>query len=213
MKTNIILYICTIAACLPSCSSTISSMPFTVDGIRYALKTSDEVIVIQNDTPYSQTSINIPSQVEHEGRIYKVVEIAPRAFEAAQITSISLPEGLEIIGENAFLNSTLVEIIIPKSTKEVGKCCFSGNRKLKRAVLSDAMKKIDFHTFAHCTSLSDVTIPEGITTIDSPFVGCKSLHSLDIPASMKDYIQPFLGCDNLRKVKYYGTQSNHRSSR
>ena len=74
-----------------------------------------------------------------ENKINKVIfpstlkSIESKAFQCALLTSIILPEGLEIIGEKAFYycnkdndKNPLTEIYLPLSIKEIGKDCFRG---------------------------------------------------------------------------------------
>ena len=63
-------------------------------------------------------------------------------YDCKNLTSVTLPEGLESIGENCFKDTAIKEITIPKSVKSIGKSAFSGwkydgnhNRIFEKVVL------------------------------------------------------------------------------
>jgi hypothetical protein len=62
--------------------------------------------------------------------------------------------------------------------------------------------------FAVCEKLENVTIPDGITSIDEwAFEHCKSLASITIPDSVTFISESaFNDCNNLTIVNYKGTQ-------
>ncbi|MBU5489584.1 leucine-rich repeat domain-containing protein [Butyricicoccus intestinisimiae] len=64
--------------------------------------------------------------------------------------------------------------------------------------------------FAHCDSLTEVTIPEGVTSIgDSAFRNCSSLTKVTIPKSVTSIgDSAFYNCDALKTVYYGGSQTD-----
>ena len=72
------------------------------------------------------------------------------------ITSITLPEGLTSIEDEAFSGCNLTSITIPESVISIGKSAFSG-----------------------CSNLLSVIIPNGVTSIgSSAFYECSNLKSI-----------------------------------
>lgn len=70
--------------------------------------------------------------------------------------------------------------------------------------LSGQLTEIKEGAFKGCTSLTGITIPEGVTEIGHfAFDGCKSLARITIPASVKRI--DFLDHDKLKTVRYTGT--------
>lgn len=60
-----------------------------------------------------------------------VVVIADRAFEdCSYLRSITLKEGLETIGRYAFARTSLMEVALPDSVKNLGECAFANCRSL-----------------------------------------------------------------------------------
>lgn len=75
--------------------------------------------------------------------------ICPAAFENSQIESLSLPDSLVYIGEQACVGCTnLVSVTIPKGVEEIGDYAFAGCVKLREVVFAgDSMPKIGNETF------------------------------------------------------------------
>lgn len=64
------------------------------------------------------------------------------------------------------------------------------------------------YAFRDCTSLTNITIPEGVTNIgQSAFHGCSSLTSIEMPASVTSIeTQAFRDSTSLTDINYTGTQ-------
>lgn len=75
-----------------------------------------------------------------------------------------------------------------------------GSLAIPSTINSHRVTTIEDGTFADCTSLTSVTIPDSVTTIrDSAFLGCTSLTSVTIPDSVTTIgYDAFKGCTNLR---------------
>lgn len=121
-----------------------------------------------------------------------VKSIEENAFNRLKtLTQITIPDGVETIGWDAFGYTGLIKVHIP-----------SGVRKILRAA------------FYGCTNLKEVTFAEGVEIIgreesisdfgDNPgevFGGCKNLKSVYLPASLKRVDgSSFLGCTNLEEI-------------
>ena len=84
----------------------------TVDGIKYELDGSTATVTYPNESKPSSSSpstytgdIVIPATINYEGTDYAVTSLGERAFYAADISSITLPEGLVTIGKKSLMNS------------------------------------------------------------------------------------------------------------
>ena len=66
----------------------------------------------------------------------------------------------------------------------------------------DTSKQIDNDAFNGCSSLTTITIPEGVTNLQNcTFQDCKALESVSIPSSIKSIDrQTFYGCYNITSV-------------
>ena len=72
----------------------------------------------------------------------------------AQNGEITVPEGVTLIRESAFLeNQDLRSAVIPGSVKEIGFEAFKACFNLKTVILSPGLETIDHGAFAYCRSL------------------------------------------------------------
>lgn len=60
---------------------------------------------------------------------------------------ISLPDTLKVIGEKAFLQTTMERIVIPDGVEEIGMRAFSSSTALKTIYIPATVKKIDQYAF------------------------------------------------------------------
>ena len=114
--------------------------------------------------------------------------ISPFAFYNSSIEEIFFESNsaLEVIGENAFENSKIREITIPKSVKKINSRAFSCCDYLKRF---NCEKGICISSFGDkvflCSGVEEVTLPDGIQTLDGEiFDQCNSLTFLHIPSTV-----------------------------
>lgn len=79
------------------------------------------------------------------------------AFEGcSSLAKATLPEGLEIIGNRAFKDCALTEIVIPGHVTEIGDSAFYGNASLTSVELYNSVTTIDWDAFHDCTSLETI---------------------------------------------------------
>ncbi|MBR4131079.1 MAG: leucine-rich repeat protein [Bacteroidaceae bacterium] len=117
----------------------IEYISFIEDGIKYQMTAEDKVsVVYMNDSKPSSSNpnlytgnISIPAQVTHDGKTYDVTGIANYAFRYADITSISLPEGLISIGEEAIYKTQISEITLPNTLTTTGTYAMAYNSNLE----------------------------------------------------------------------------------
>ena len=111
---------------------------FVEGGIKYTQTADEEVSVTYatdgkpgSSNPNTYTGdINIPAQVTHEGKTYNVTGITSYAFRKAAITSITLPEGLVSIGEEAIYETQITEITLPNTLTTTGTYAIANNQSL-----------------------------------------------------------------------------------
>lgn len=156
----------------------------------------------------SLTSINIPDSVTRidSGAFYmceslttiaipdSVTILGSGAFEhCTGLTDITLPNSLTSIDESTFeYCSGLVNVTIPNSITSIGKRAFRGCKSLRSIKLPNSLISIGSGSrsngshivggaFMDCTSLTNITIPSGVSNIGCDvFQGCKSLSSVTI---------------------------------
>lgn len=98
-----------------------------------------------------------------------VVEIGDSAFSGTNITSLSLPHGLKVLGGSVFAHCSSLsgELSLPESLESIGSFCFYYCSMLTgNLVLPSKLKIIPSCCFAACEGFTgDLIIPEGVTEI------------------------------------------------
>ena len=108
-----------------------------------------------------------------------VKSIGLSAFENCKaLTSVNIPDGVESIGIGAFENcEALTSVNIPDSVKSIGNGAFSGcyiskkdaedgiEKGLEKVIIQDGVEIIDTFAFSGCKKLTDVTLPDSVTSI------------------------------------------------
>lgn len=90
---------------------------------------------------------------------------------------------------------------INSEVTSIGVGAFAGS-KITEIEITDKFTSVAAHAFSDCTSLSKVTLPEGLLSIgDYAFSGCTALASLTIPSSVTSIgAHAFDGCSQLSAV-------------
>ena len=123
--------------------------------------------------------------------------------ECTSLSSINLPSGLEYIGMNAFemcenLPTETEDNVIYLDTMSIGVT----DSTLSTYTLRDGTKFIGDETFASCSNMTTLEIPNGVVSIgNSAFDGCSSLTDIDIPQGVKTLgNDAFNGCSQLSAI-------------
>jgi hypothetical protein len=151
---------------------------FESAGIYYNITGNNTVEVTysdRNNNTYSG-SVSIPETVTSNGTEYSVTTIGESAFKGSAVTSVSMPEGITIIGFEAFSGcQNLESVALPESLTTLGIRTFGGCQSLKTIKIPSGVRAIPSSCFNGCSSLESVTIPEGVTTIGwDAFTICNS---------------------------------------
>ena len=94
----------------------------------------------------------------------------------------------------------ITSVTIPKGIRRIS---FDGCSSLSSVTIPSSVVSIDNRAFSGCSSLSSVTIPSSVTSIgDSVFSGCSSLSSVTIPSSVTSIGDSvFSNCLGLKYVR------------
>ena len=135
---------------------------------------------------------------------YLLEKAQPGSYpEANAFTSITIPDSVTSIGEDAFNGcSSLTSITIPDSVTSIGEDAFYNCTGLTSITIPDSVTSIGEDAFFCCTSLTSVTIPDSVTSIGTrAFYGCTSLTSITIPNSVTSIGEDaFFCCTSLTSV-------------
>ncbi len=112
--------------------------------------------------------IKVNAAIEGEYTIKEGTKgIAGYAFSGCtNLTGLTMPDDLIVIGDNAFSNCTrLTDIVIPESVTHIGLRAFHNCRSLTEVRMSDGVERIGDYAFYSCKALADITIPESVKSI------------------------------------------------
>ena len=94
-----------------------------------------------------------------------------------KITSVVVPEGVEILDDGAFQSSHIEKIILPATLKKIGLRVFRDCTKLHDIDLPENLEEIGQESFMHCENLLNIKIPKKIANIGIlSFNNCYSLN-------------------------------------
>ncbi len=106
------------------------------------------------------------------------------AFYFGKESDVTVPAALDgytvtQIGTAFTGNTNLVSITLPEGVEIIGPLAFSGCANLTTVVLPDTLESISWQAFSNCTSLKEITLPDSVTIIGaSVFKGCINLASV-----------------------------------
>ena len=140
-----------------------------------------------------------------DGTPYTITALGVEAFWncGSYLTAITLPDGLESIGDKAFYScSSLTAIDIPSSVTSIGEEAFRSCTSLKDVTLPDGLESIGSYAFRDCTSLTAIEIPSSITSIGtSAFNGCTSLEAVTLLEGLQSIgVAAFRNCSALTSI-------------
>ncbi len=118
-------------------------------------------------------------------------------------TEVTIPEGVTIIGDEAFLGCTqLTSLLIPDGVKRIGGFAFWKCENLTTIRLPKTLTMIGARAFLDCRSLTSIVIPEGVTEIgEGAFWGCSHLTKLILPSLNVVFgTAVFRGCQQLKEL-------------
>lgn len=175
-----------------------------INGINYELNDDELKAEVVAKEPVYTGDIVIPATVDYDAKTYNVVRIESNAFQdCAEVTSVSLPDGLEEIGFDAFWNcSMLTSITIPSTVTTIESYAFEYTG-LTSFTLPNTVTSLGTYVFAGCTGLTEpiyndkifayiprdysgtYIVPDGITTINgTAFQNTTNLTGVTLPSSL-----------------------------
>ena len=152
-----------------------------------------------------------------------ITSVGKRAFSTTDATSITIPDTVTMLDQQAFAdNVCLEEIVIPNSVTKIGASAFE-MCGLKSIVIPNGITTIEGYTFWRCSDLSTVVLPDSVTSIgDGAFMECEGsgiqlpkklvsigkdalswccFKTISIPESVTEIGEgAFLGCEYLETI-------------
>lgn len=176
---------------------------FTVAPFDYKVTADGEVTVKAFDG--SVTSCGIPATVNYSGNNFRVTSISDNVFANSAITEISIAGSVKTIGENAFMNCTsLASVTLEEGIEIIGKYAFS-ETALTELILPKGMKEVGYGAFLSCHSLSTLTLPEGISLDILAFFNCP-LSKITLEGKPGNIGNESMVSLNLREIVFHTTE-------
>lgn len=180
-------------------------------GLEFVLASDGKGWLVSGIGTYSGAELEIPA-VNYDAK--PVTGISSQAFYGcSNLKSIIIPQSVVNIGSYALSNCPELESIIVDPKNPVyhssGNCLIKTDNKIlvagcKASIIPNdgSVSIIGGNAFYGCSGLSDITIPDKVTTIYySAFYNCTGLTNVNIPNSVL-YIDAmaFVGCSSLVSV-------------
>lgn len=152
----------------------------------------------------------------------EITSIGDNVFEYKnKLSSVTIPEGVQTIGEYAFYGSGVSKLTLPESLVSIGEGAFSGcslteitfpegltsiggyaDNNLTKVILPEGITNIEDRAF-YGNDLTEILIPEGVTKIgDGAFENCDKLTLITLPDSLTEIgSSAFAGCSSLSNIE------------
>lgn len=135
-------------------------------------------------------------------------EIGEEAFLWCPLTELVIPEGVTTIGSHAFYNCKLTSLVLPGTLGEPERDTFSGTFSTAGPVGGDYDIQMGWNETIPASAFNDfrkvtqVVVPEGVTTIgEGAFRWCGELTDLQLPQSLTTIGgSAFRECSSLKEV-------------
>ena len=183
----------------------------TADGLWWKVSGPDTVLLLPENNKTqnysgsysSMAEIVVPATVSYAGKTYRVTAIAAEAFYFnMKTTSITLPEGLETIGNSAFFFAMgLTSLNLPDSVKSIGTMALNGVSKAPLTIPA-SVEFIGDSAFSG-SGVVGGDFPESLNYIgEKAFLNCTGLTTISLPTSVENYgANIFYGCSNVTYVE------------
>ena len=121
---------------------------------------------------------------------------------AASLTSATVAEGVEVVGNRTFRKCANLETVaLPNTLTEIGPAVFQSCSKLANVTIPASVTTIGEGAFQECSSLESINIPAGVTRIESDCLRATGLVEVEFHADVTYFgAQAFRDCKQLKKV-------------
>lgn len=145
--------------------------------------TPDNTAVIVINYKYNGAAADVTIPSRYQGK--PVTTIGHAAFFNSAATSVTIPDSVTSISDEAFINCPqLTNISIPNSVTYIGFSAFSSCTSLKSITLPSSLSFISGALFLGCSQLTTIHIPVSVTSIgNNAFADCPSLMTVTYPGS------------------------------
>lgn len=145
--------------------------------------TLDNTAAIVTNYKYNGAAADVTIPSRYQGK--PVTTIGHAAFFNSAVTSVTIPDSVTSISDDAFVNCPqLTNISIPNSVTYIGFFAFGSCTSLKSITLPSSLSSISGALFSGCSQLTTIHIPVSVTSIgNNAFADCPSLMTVTYPGS------------------------------
>ena len=167
------------------------------------------------------TEYDVPATycAEEGGEALPVKQIGYEAFfECYKLTSVTLPDSIEKIGERAFAKTAIKQFTIPEKVTRICFGAFGMCESLTEITVPQSVTTLEPLAFAYCTSLQTACVKADITVLDDK-VFCNSvvamgdnlyihtsLKSVYLSASIKKICKTALAGNIITDIYFAGSE-------
>lgn len=153
-------------------------------------------------TRYKGTAADVTIPSLYKGKPVTAIDHA--AFHDSAVTSVTIPDSVTAIPDDAFSYcSNLTNISIPNSVTFIGFSAFNSCTSLKSITLPSSLSFISGALFLGCSQLTTIHIPVSVTSIgNNAFADCPSLMTVTYPGSKTQW-------DDITKGRNSDVLENH----
>ncbi len=100
----------------------------------------------------------------------------------------TIPSTVNYISSEAFDSASITSVVIPDTVQVINPETFIGCTSLTQVVLSENLTEIDHSAFERCSSLTEINIPASVTYIDGrAFIYCTALKAINVAEANTEY--------------------------
>ncbi len=158
-------------------SASAEEVTCSLDGIDLYFDTETGAVTGAKDTSSLTYDLEIPAEING----VKVTSIAKSAFSRLLFKRVTIPGTVETIGDYAFFNAQIEELVLCYGVKTIGSAAFdvSGSNVLKSVSFPNSLTYIGVGAFEGNRGLTSLNIPGSVTVIDdSAFAECDGIKTL-----------------------------------
>ena len=144
----------------------------------------------------------VPSKIICNDLEYDVTAISGGFTDHQDLTSVTISNGITVIGTSAFSGcSNLREVNLPStSLVEIGSSAFSKCLSLKSITIPNSVETIGNGAFSG-SGLTSISIPNSVTKIEGAFMDCADLASVKIGSGLTTIgASTFQNCTSLSSI-------------
>lgn len=159
-------------------SASAEEVTCSLDGVDLYFDTETGAVTGAKDTSILTYDLEIPAEING----VKVTSIAKNAFSDLSFKRVTIPGTVETIGEYAFFNARIEELVLCYGVKTIGSSAFDvsfGSTVLKSVSFPNSLTYIGVGAFEGNRGLTSLNIPGSVTVIDdSAFAECDGIKTL-----------------------------------